>query len=126
MMPRMDPVSNQSLILFGAGASFGSDDRAVPPLGANLFPALRAFNPDGWGQLPQDLTSRFEQDFEAGMAALVAARPHDMAPSLPELLVVGLPCTVTSVYCQVRGDGSCPSAPADHKEPAPVRLSNPT
>lgn len=58
------------VILFGAGASFGSDRSGMPPLGAALFDALRQFNPDGWGQVEERLASTFRSDFEGGMVAL--------------------------------------------------------
>jgi hypothetical protein len=37
------------LIIYGAGASFGSDTTDIPPLGPNLYEALARFNPGGWG-----------------------------------------------------------------------------
>lgn len=61
----LDVACNMAgLILFGAGASFGSDTSAVPPLGARLFEELRRFNPDGWGQVDGHLASSFRRDFE--------------------------------------------------------------
>lgn len=66
------------LLLFGAGASYGSDNSGTPPIGANLFEALRAFNPLGWGQLPSPLASVFHRDFEHGMAELAQTNSHAM------------------------------------------------
>lgn len=54
------------LILFGAGASYGSKNRDVPPLGDELFLALQQFNPDGWGSLSPSLAGKFRGDFEKG------------------------------------------------------------
>lgn len=55
------------LIIFGAGASFGSDTTGTPPRGNDLFEALQEFNPDGWGTINGELASSFKTDFEAAM-----------------------------------------------------------
>ena len=68
----MSPV-----FLFGAGASFGSDTKSTPPLGADLFKSLVRFNPDGWGALPSSLQSSFNEDFELAMRSL---QPHTIPP----------------------------------------------
>ena len=40
------------LIIFGAGASYGSDTGGlIPPLGAQLFDELARYNPNGWGSI---------------------------------------------------------------------------
>jgi hypothetical protein len=60
-----------NLILFGAGASFGSDDPSlVPPLGQNLFDALCKFNPRGWGAVEMESARQFRTDFEKAMKEL--------------------------------------------------------
>jgi hypothetical protein len=69
-----------AVVLFGAGASAGSDYAGTPPLGAELFDALRRFNPPGWGAIPEDLAARFRRDFERGMEALSNTNPHAMPP----------------------------------------------
>lgn len=66
------------LFLFGAGASYGSTAAGGPPMGSELFQALRQFNPTGWGQLPDDLASLFRGDFERGMARLAETNSHAM------------------------------------------------
>ncbi len=58
-----------TVILFGAGASYGSERIGMPPLGANLFEALRRFNPSGWGSIGEPFATKFREDFEAGMVA---------------------------------------------------------
>ncbi len=68
------------LILFGAGASYGSDTADTPPLGDDLFRALRTYNPPGWGALPADMADRFAGDFEAGMTAVADRYPHALPP----------------------------------------------
>ncbi len=68
------------VLLFGAGASYGSDTSGTPPLGDGLFEALRQFNPGGWGALPQTLASQFRSDFEAGMVELSRLNSHAMPP----------------------------------------------
>ena len=65
-------------IIFGAGASFGSNNQHVPPLGDNLFRALQKFNPPGWGALPKDIGSQFLVDFEIGMVKLAESHSHSM------------------------------------------------
>ena len=67
-------------ILFGAGASYGSDAVGTPPLGAQLFDALADFNPAGWGALPAALGSQFRADFEGGMIQLSESHPHGLPP----------------------------------------------
>lgn len=69
-----------SLILFGAGASYGSDSIGTPPLGAALFDELQHFNPPGWGRLPSDISDVFLDDFEAGMRNLSKSKSHAMPP----------------------------------------------
>ncbi len=58
-----------NLILFGAGASFGSDadNRYTPPLGGDLFDALCRFGSQSWGAVPQQFANLFRGDFEQGM-----------------------------------------------------------
>lgn len=67
-----------NVILFGAGASYGSDTSGTPPLGAQLFHALRAFNPDGWGGVPSEIAMVFQRDFEEGMKQLSTVNSHAM------------------------------------------------
>lgn len=67
-----------NLILFGAGASYGSDIFGTPPLGSALFEALCRFNPPGWGKLPESLSADFNRDFEGGMTKLAEINPHAM------------------------------------------------
>lgn len=69
-----------SLILFGAGASYGSDDVGTPPLCGGLFEGLRRFDPLRWGRLPGSLAMLFASDFEAGMQELARSDPHRMPP----------------------------------------------
>lgn len=67
-----------NLILFGAGASFGSDTCDTPPLGCRLFSELFRFDPSGWGRLPGELVGVFEADFEKGMAKVPEFNPQWM------------------------------------------------
>lgn len=67
-----------SVILFGAGASYGSNNRNVPPIGDDLFFALQQFNPTGWGSLPSSITQEFQGDFENGMTKLSQTHSHAM------------------------------------------------
>lgn len=69
------------LIIFGAGASYGSDDeKFTPPLGENLFSSLAGYNPDGWGQIRGNLADKFVTDFEAGIVELSKQNPHALPP----------------------------------------------
>jgi hypothetical protein len=65
-----------NVIFFGAGASFGSDNKGTPPLGTQLFDALVDFDTNYWGKIPLDLASEFRNDFEEGMKKL----PQHMIP----------------------------------------------
>lgn len=67
-----------NIILFGAGASYGSDRSGVPPLGFELFDVLVSFNKNGWGQIPSNLAEKFRNDFEDGMRNLSKSNPHLM------------------------------------------------
>lgn len=73
-------MSDYYAILFGAGASFGSDSSGTPPLGDTLFNALQSFDPNGWGTLSIDLKELFHDDFERGMHRLSELKPHNMPP----------------------------------------------
>jgi hypothetical protein len=61
---------SKSILLFGAGASHGSNTHGTPPLGNKLFVELCRFNPGGWGSLPQNVAGGFNEDFERGMSAV--------------------------------------------------------
>lgn len=62
------------IILFGAGASNGTDGilPEPPPLGNTLYQELARCYQQSWGSLPQDIRSIFQQDqgFEQGMQVL--------------------------------------------------------
>jgi hypothetical protein len=68
----------KNLVLFGAGASFGSDIIDVPPLGDKLFDRLSEFNRPGWGALPKEFIDVFKRDFEDGMIKVSNERPFDL------------------------------------------------
>lgn len=71
----------KNVIIFGAGASYGSDNEGItPPLGANLFNELTRFNPDGWGKIDSTTADKFRIDFEAAMADLARQLPHALPP----------------------------------------------
>ena len=54
-----------TVFLFGAGASYRSGGVGRPPLGADLFDALAAFNPAGGGTITGNIAADLERDFEA-------------------------------------------------------------
>lgn len=55
------------MIIFGAGASFGSDSANTPPIGGKLFENLQKFDPLNWGKLNKNISVIFKSDFELGM-----------------------------------------------------------
>jgi len=72
------PPNVNNLVLFGAGASFGSNEiEHVPPLGRDLFNALVEFDSDSWGAVLPQFASEFRKDFEKGMRAFANAHPND-------------------------------------------------
>lgn len=69
------------VIFFGAGASFGSDDKSLtPPLGAYLFDALAKYNSNGWGKIVGSLARKFREDFETGIVKLSQSNSHALPP----------------------------------------------
>jgi len=73
--PRANTV--ETVLLLGAGASYGSDAGNTPPLGAELFDELQRFNPEAWGTITGDLADHFRRDFEEAMKTVA---PHNIAP----------------------------------------------
>lgn len=89
-----------TIFLFGAGASHGSDTHNTPPLGADLFEALRQFNPLGWGTITGDLAAAFRSDFET---AFPSVAPHALAPlqrAMAAYFFEFRPCT-SSLYFEL-------------------------
>jgi len=66
-----------SLILFGAGASFGSDTGATPPIGPCLYNALAAYSPSTWGNILPKEAASLRADFEKGMREFADAHAND-------------------------------------------------
>ena len=62
----------KNIILFGAGASFGSNDVIpyAPPLGGQLYNELRSRFRGTWGSLPSGLDQLFSNSFEDGMKSI--------------------------------------------------------
>jgi hypothetical protein len=70
-----------NLLIFGAGASYGSDYGApLPPLGDKLLDALIIFAPDPWGRLPKKYQDACRADFEQGMQLLFEEQSLSLAP----------------------------------------------
>lgn len=74
------------VVLFGAGASYGSGSVAprVPPLGVELFPALRRLY-QHWRAIPAAEAELFATDFEAGMAEVIEKYGMAVAPLMQEM-----------------------------------------
>ena len=60
------------LIIFGAGASYGSQATGVPPLGRDLYDALCKWDRATWGSLPGEWADQFRTDFEGAAADFIA------------------------------------------------------
>ena len=62
----------QYVIVFGAGASFGSGqvNPNPPPIASELLSALDNLYPSTWGALPNEARTLLTEDFEAGMRSL--------------------------------------------------------
>ena len=75
------------IILFGAGASYGSEAVApyVPPLGSGLFDELQKNYPRAWGTIPTSERSKFVPNFELGMKEIWESNSHN-APVLMRCL----------------------------------------
>jgi len=67
------------VILFGAGASFGSEKVIpfLPPLSTGLFDQLQKYYPDAWGKIPASDRPKFVPNFELGMKELWDSHSHD-------------------------------------------------
>lgn len=76
----------RSVVLLGAGASFGSEvtEELRPPLGGNLFKCLEAAGGMA-AKLPCDLKQLFRDDFEEGMAEFYKVGDGDTARFQMEL-----------------------------------------
>ena len=61
---------SKKLIVFGAGASFGSEKNNMPPLGNFLFNKLTTAFPDSWGLIDPKIATVFQNNFEEGMEKL--------------------------------------------------------
>jgi len=81
----------KNLIIFGAGASYGSGrvlfgntyngfiDK-VPALGNKLFYELQCFDSNGWGKLNGLIAKEFEDDFEKAMDKLFSSDSYNIMP----------------------------------------------
>lgn len=67
------------LLIFGAGASYGSDTvNKTPPLTNELFDQLVKFNPPDWGSLNKNFAQLFKKDFEKGMEQYAIENPQNI------------------------------------------------
>lgn len=78
-----------TVFLFGAGASFGSGqvDPCPPPLGGDLYAALKRIFPVTWGSFDSSLQSKFTNNFENGMAELIEKNSHAIAPLMQQMAI---------------------------------------
>jgi len=67
------------LLVFGAGASKGSDSSGTPPLGSELFGELGRFDPNGWGSIGAQRAQLFRGDFEHGMREILEGNSQGVA-----------------------------------------------
>jgi hypothetical protein len=92
--------SFHTVVLLGAGASFGSDDpKLTPPLGKALFDALVATTGVA-SECPEDLKAMFRDNFELGMAAYYSRTNARVARFQIELAryLVGFVAKVDNAY----------------------------
>ncbi len=77
-----------TIILFGAGASFGSGDvyPYPPPLGNRLYLELRKQYSE-WASLPSDLDKKFESNFEEGMGEIISKYGMAISPLMQRMAV---------------------------------------
>ena len=91
------------VVLFGAGASYGSGSVAPkpPPLGADLFPALRKLFPT-WRSIPEAEAALFAADFEEGMAQIIERYGMAVGPLMQEVAtffsIFDLDATAQNLY----------------------------
>jgi len=70
-----------NLMIFGAGASHGSDYLdPLPPLGDKLLDELTIFAPDSWGRLPKKYKDACRTDFEQGIKLLSEEQSLSLSP----------------------------------------------
>ncbi|MFZ1077371.1 MAG: hypothetical protein WAN47_08090 [Nitrosotalea sp.] len=69
-----------TVVLFGAGASYGSNDvfPHATPLGADLYTILKKNFPSTWGNLPHDIDTKFQDNFEEGMKLVWENHSHNV------------------------------------------------
>ena len=80
----------KKLIVFGAGASFGSEKDDMPPLSASLFTKLVERYPNSWGQMDEETARLFQDDFEKGMEKIAkdeSAMLTDLQKSMAKYFV---------------------------------------
>jgi hypothetical protein len=86
-LKREAAIINFMLLVFGAGASYGSQASGeVPPLGSGLLPELRKANPDLWGQLTDEEQELFAENFEVGMNSLLRKEGEGGKGEVPHLV----------------------------------------
>lgn len=76
------------IVLFGAGASHGSGSAIPqpPPLGKDLFAALRRLYAS-WRSIPEAETSLFEANFETGMGSVIERYGMAVAPLMQDMAI---------------------------------------
>ncbi len=78
----------KNIVLFGAGASFGSKNiiPESPVLGGDLFIKLVNLYPNTWGKIPQDYSSKFQEiNFEVGMLSIMESGQHWIGPLMQDM-----------------------------------------
>jgi hypothetical protein len=112
--------SDRTVILFGAGASFGSEQPGirVPPVATQLFGKLVDFSPDVWGALPTPYPALFQEDFEAAFRKLGDDSPNPLSPGFNPM--VPCPAQLTGPLLRKMAEYFLDFAPS--KESLYVRL----
>ncbi len=71
---------NNKMIIFGAGASYGSEEnnQNTPPTGEYLFGELKLFDQNGWGSISNEFAGNFRSNFEKGKIIYAKERPGEL------------------------------------------------
>ena len=70
----------KEVLIFGAGASYGSCNERLPPLTKDLINELIEFDPTGWGYIPSEYQKLFYEDFEKGFFQFTKKFPDTLGP----------------------------------------------
>src|SRR5437899_3093186 len=94
------------VVLFGAGASYGSGTVVPkpPPLGSQLFEVLHRLYAS-WRSIPEAEAKEFARDFESGMAHVIEKYGMAVAPLMQDMAIFfasfALPTSGDNLYASL-------------------------